>query len=120
MNKFFIKVINSIGLYTRSQCNTINMIGFSGARCTGRTTRLADAYIQLLFTTGEIFVIDHHIGSVRADLYLRDIILHRLEMEHCYAYGNIKVSGKSIRLQLGNLDSDELRRARMIDFSKMY
>jgi len=50
-------------------------------RKTGRTTRLADIYIQELFNRGEIYVIDHH-PTRQASKYLVDIILRRLEFEH--------------------------------------
>lgn len=65
--------------------NTINLIDNdnldSSCRASGRTTRLADMYIQLLFATGKVHVYDHY-KSERSDLMLVDIIRRRLEIEH--------------------------------------
>ncbi len=115
MKKLFIKIINSVGLYTRSQSYDINMVDFTGLRCSGRTTRLADAYIQLLFTTGEIHVKDHHSKGMKSSLRLRDIILHRLSMEHGFASQYLEVEYNCIKLPLKNLCSNELDRLRSLD-----
>ena len=48
-------------------------------RCTGRTTRLADDYIQSLFKYGIIEVKDHHSNGT---LFLFRIIQDRLSREH--------------------------------------
>ncbi len=50
-------------------------------RASGRTTRLADMYIQLLFSTGGIKVQDHHQGR-QSDMFLTKIIVRRLQIEH--------------------------------------
>lgn len=50
-------------------------------RASGKTTRLADMYIQLLFTTGAIEVRDYE-GTGQSDRYLFDTILRRLKLEH--------------------------------------
>ncbi len=66
-----------------------------GLRGSGRTTRLADSFIQELFTNGQIEVKDHH-ESPHASQALIDVICGRLDYEHC----NIKysVSGFAIKL----------------------
>lgn len=50
-------------------------------RASGKTTRLVDSYIQLLFTTGAIEVFDCE-GMQRSDAYLFDRIIDRLKIEH--------------------------------------
>lgn len=83
--------------------NTINLIDNdnldSSCRASGRTTRLADMYIQLLFATGKIYVTDHH-KSERSNLMLVDIIRRRLDIEHhvrCDVHGNcIRLENDSI------------------------
>ena len=50
-------------------------------RASGRSVRLADAYIQLLFKTGVIIVHDHH-NQARANNRLADFIFKRLQIEH--------------------------------------
>ena len=50
-------------------------------RISGRTTKLADAYIQLLYEVGEVTVKDHY-NSAQSSIMLRNIILNRLQMEH--------------------------------------
>lgn len=64
---------------------TINLADYNNSdyskRASGRTTRLADMYIQLLFSTGRISVKDHY-DSRQMSRYLLDIIVRRLQMEH--------------------------------------
>ena len=50
-------------------------------RASGRTTRLADTYIQLLFKTGRIIVHDHH-NDGRSNTYLARHIMDRIQIEH--------------------------------------
>lgn len=52
-------------------------------RATGRTTRLIDQYIQILFTTPnkEIEIIDHH-GTQKDNEFLARKVLSRLYAEH--------------------------------------
>jgi len=66
-----------------------------GLRGTGRTTRLADAYIQELFTKGEITVEDHHI---QGSFYLLYKIERRLESEHSH----VVFTKKGLNLKLEN------------------
>lgn len=47
----------------------------------GNTTRLADKYIQGLFTNGSCTCLDHH-GTNITSLLLMDIVLGRLCIEH--------------------------------------
>lgn len=72
--------------------NTISVVDFEntnfGERASGRTTRLADMYIQLLFSTGRIKVSDHHTSRLMSQ-HLTDIIARRLEREHKYIHYNI-------------------------------
>ena len=64
---------------------TINLSDYNNSdysrRASGRTTRLADMYIQLLFSTGRISVNDHY-DTRRMSRYLLDIIVRRLQIEH--------------------------------------
>lgn len=52
-----------------------------GPRRSGRTTRLVDAYIQILFKTGKVVLYDHHYHE-RANEHIARIFFRRLEMEH--------------------------------------
>ena len=61
--------------------NKIQHIIEEKGRATGRTTRLADAFIQELFKTGHIKIIDHY-NSRDAHKRLFNIICRRLELEH--------------------------------------
>lgn len=55
-------------------------------RRTGRTTRLADEYVQRLFKDRHVIVVDHwhegKNGNHNEDRRLLDIICRRLKMEH--------------------------------------
>lgn len=62
----------------------------------GRTTRLADMYIQLLFATGRIGVADHH-GTELMSRYLVNIIVRRLQIEHSGV--RLDVSGNIITIE---------------------
>lgn len=55
-------------------------------RRSGRTTRLADSYIQDLFKNGKIQVTDHYQESNSGDRHLFDIIMNRLSLEHPYLF----------------------------------
>ena len=50
-------------------------------RASGRPKRLADMYIQLLFSTGRIKVRDHH-RDPQSDRFLTGIIARRLQIEY--------------------------------------
>lgn len=52
-----------------------------GFRRSGRTTRIADAIIQRLFTEGKSEYKDHHYSEASQD-YLLDIVIKRLFNEH--------------------------------------
>lgn len=64
---------------------TINLVDYNNSdhssRASGRTTRLADMYIQLLFSTGRVSVKDH-CDTQQMSRILLDIIVRRLQMEH--------------------------------------
>lgn len=71
--------IDTSPVYTISVANYENSI--LAPRASGRTTRLADMYIQLLFSTGRIKVQDHH-RDPQSDRFLTKIIVRRLQIEH--------------------------------------
>lgn len=79
--QFIIKLlkIDVVPVYTISIADYENSEIAPGA--SGRTTRLADMYIQLLFSTGKIRVQDHH-RDYRSDHFLTEIIVRRLQIEH--------------------------------------
>jgi len=54
-------------------------------RMTGNSTRLADWYIQELFTSGSITVKDH-INHIHSDADLFNKIYRRLRFEHNFEY----------------------------------
>ena len=64
-------------------------------RQSGRTTRLADQYIQELFETGSIKIKDHH-DSHHSHNRLRIIIHDRLQREHPQVLRYLNVSATSI------------------------
>jgi len=64
-------------------------------RHSGRTTKLADYFIQQLFTNGEVEVRDHW-DQDSAHHYLTRIIVRRLEFEHLTT--KFKVKGFNIKL----------------------
>ena len=73
-------------------------------RRTGRTTRLADEYIQQLFEMGKIDVEDHFQGNVYGDQCLFDRIVKRLEYEHgIYKKDCIKQRFPIIEIDLNSL-----------------
>lgn len=96
IKQFLIKLfkINVYPVYT------INVLDFNNLeyapRASGRTTRLADMYIQLLFSTGRIRIADHH-STERMNYYLADIILRRLRMEHPHL--NLDIKGNIIAIR---------------------
>ena len=65
-------------------------------RHSGRTTRLADHFIQELFTKGEVQVRDHW-DEPRAHHYLVHIIVRRLEFEHLRT--DFSIRGFTIKLK---------------------
>ena len=57
---------------------------YSVNRRSGRSTRLIDEYIQELFTTGRVRVLDHHSSrEAHNDLFVR--VITRLKVEHGFA-----------------------------------
>jgi len=64
-------------------------------RQSGRTTRLADQYIQELFETGSIEIRDHQ-GSQQSHNRLGRIIRNRLQREHPQVLKYLNVSATSI------------------------
>lgn len=85
--------------------NTIELVDYGvlpyvNSRMTGRTTRLADAYVQLLFTTGRIKVADHYQAQKNSD-YLMRIVIKRLQIEHPHIDFDVKPGGFEIMLRNG-------------------
>lgn len=70
-------------------------------RRTGNTTRLADWYIQELFTKGEIKVQDHYYNpnNRQPSIMLYRIIVDRLYMEHRWIKDKIKLDRKKLTIQ---------------------
>ena len=64
-------------------------------RMTGTTTRLADFFVQELFTKGEIHVVDHY-NTLPANHYLLNILVRRLQFEHSRT--KFRVEGLTIKL----------------------
>lgn len=83
--------------------NNIQCIINERGRATGRTTRLADAYIQELFKTGNIKIYDHH-NSQQSHKRLSKIIWRRLEIEHgdCIHFQFLP---QTLEIKLKNYDS---------------
>jgi len=69
------------------------------ARRYGNTTRMIDAYIQLLFKEGEILVRDHH-GTIDSTKLLVSRLRTRLKHEHTIARVEVKHEGDAIRIKL--------------------
>lgn len=67
-------------LYYKFACNK-DMRSFKRGHCVGNTTRQADACIQQLFESSDVFVQDHYC-TYRATDRLVKIILTRLSVEH--------------------------------------
>lgn len=55
-------------------------------RWTGRTTRLADSYIQQLFSEGFVEVRDHHTSGRSGHEHLFSVIFNRLKNEHSHLF----------------------------------
>ena len=70
-------------------------------RCTGRTTRLCDAFIQKLFQNvgKEIQICDHY-GTRSADVMLAHKIIRRLELEHSHVKPNVRISGRRVFISI--------------------
>ena len=81
------------------------------ARRTGRTTRQADAYIQMLFDDGEIEVKDHADGGKNGicNAALAYIIMSRLQNEHTAV--KIKLFTRSISSTNFNYASQQDRKS---------
>lgn len=71
-------------------------------RRSGKSTRLADQYIQDLFNNGEVEVIDHT-GNKESSEFLFKKVVRRLELEHRHV--NLKLIPKKgiIKLVLNEL-----------------
>lgn len=63
----------------------------TGLRRSGNSTRLADSYIQKLFTDGVIKVEDHY-PTPEASASLFETIVNRLKMEHPSIVGKLKIN----------------------------
>lgn len=66
-----------------------------GERNSGRTTRLADHYIQELFINNEVEIKDHY-PQESAHYYLLRVIANRLDFEHL----NVKYKIKNLKIIL--------------------
>lgn len=60
-------------------------------RRTGRTTRLADNYIQQLFFEGFVVVKDHHTSGRSGHVHLFSVIFNRLKNEHPHLFINSRL-----------------------------
>ena len=70
-------------------------------RCTGRTTRRCDVFIQKLFqNVGEEIQISDHYGTRSADEMLARKIIRRLELEHPHVESNIRFSGRRVFMSI--------------------
>lgn len=58
---------------------------------TGRTTRLADDYIQQLFSEGFVVVRDHHTSGRSGHEHLFSIIFNRLKNEHHHLFADFRL-----------------------------
>ena len=79
-------------------------------RKTGRSTRLADEYIQSLFKKRKIIVMDHY-PSKEANMFLFRKILRRLEFEHPNLSRFIKSDSRDIKnltIELRLIDLNEI------------
>ncbi len=70
-------------------------------RCTGRTTRRCDDFIQKLFqNVGEEIQICDHYATRSADEMLARKIIRRLELEHPHVKPNVRISGRCIFMSI--------------------
>ena len=70
-------------------------------RCTGRTTRRCDTFIQKLFqNVGEENQICDHYRTRSADEMLAHKIIRRLELEHPHVKPNVRISGRCIFMSI--------------------
>jgi hypothetical protein len=70
-------------------------------RCTGRTTRRCDAFIQKLFqNVGKEIQISDHYGTSSADEMLARKIIRRLELEHPHVKPNVRFSGRRVFMSI--------------------
>lgn len=70
-------------------------------RCTGRTTRRCDDFIQKLFqNVGEEIQICDHYRTRSADEMLAHKIIRRLELEHPHVKPNVRISGRCIFMSI--------------------
>lgn len=86
--------------------NSFPYISPYGGRRVGNTTRLADYYIQKLFTEGKVVVKDHwegdHSYNSSEHRRLTKIILARLDIEHRCIKDNLKVSMNRFTIEIIN------------------
>lgn len=70
-------------------------------RCTGRTTRRCDDFIQKLFqNVGEEIQISDHYRTRSADEMLTHKIIRRLELEHPHVKPNVRFSGRRVFMSI--------------------
>ena len=72
-------------------------------RCTGRSTRLIDEYIQKLFTTGCVTVIDH-CNEKHNNMVLLTKIMSRIKNEHPHILEKISINKGSLKIKLNDPD----------------
>ena len=70
-------------------------------KCTGRTTRRCDVFIQKLFqNVGEEIQISDHYGTRSADEMLALKIIRRLALEHPYVKPNVRLNGRRVFMSI--------------------
>lgn len=70
-------------------------------RCTGRTTRLCDAFIQKLFQNvgKEIQIYDHYV-AYSSDKMLTEKIVNRLKLEHPHVKWSIRIKNVCVFMSI--------------------
>ena len=68
-------------------------------RRTGRTTRIANEYIETLFKNGEINDIKDHFDNVKSHQHLFHIIVKRLYSEHVFLKFDANKNNLSIKIE---------------------
>lgn len=70
-------------------------------RCTGRTTRLCDAFIQKLFQNvgKEIQIYDHYV-TFSSDNMLTEKIVNRLRLEHPHVKWSIRIKNGCVFMSI--------------------
>lgn len=72
-------------------------------RGTGRTTRLADSYIQQLYKDKIVTVTDHH-NHNNAHRYLADLICKRIKNESNLGLALVRMDDRTIKLDYAKFD----------------